>query len=124
MGVGVCVCGGGGGVRRKRRGHHLRHKGLSEAASQVSTTSSFPVQPPCFETAQLTLTYQKQLINLFCIYRPPPSKKQQHNSMTPCFSISFPTFSDSLPGKTLLMGDFNFHFENVDTITPENYTIS
>ena len=27
--------------------------------------------------------------------------------------------SDSLPGKTLLMGDFNFHFENV-----ENYTIS
>ena len=22
--------------------------------------------------------------------------------------------SDSLPGKTLLMGDFNFHFENVE----------
>ena len=31
------------------------------------------------------------------------------------WSVSFPTSfkTDSLPGKTLLMGDFNFHFENV-----------
>ena len=43
----------------------------------VATTSSFPVQHPCFETAQLTLTYDKQLSNLFCIYRPPPSKKNK-----------------------------------------------
>ncbi|WP_419607984.1 endonuclease/exonuclease/phosphatase family protein, partial [Thiolapillus sp.] len=27
----------------------------------VSSTSSFPVQHPCFEAAQLTLTYSKQL---------------------------------------------------------------
>ena len=27
----------------------------------VTTTSSFPVQHPCFETTQLTLTYNKQL---------------------------------------------------------------
>ena len=26
----------------------------------------------------------------------------------------FPEHSDSLSGKTLLMGDFNFHFENVE----------
>ena len=26
----------------------------------------------------------------------------------------FPEHSDSLPGETLLMGDFNFHFENVE----------
>ena len=26
--------------------------------------------------------------------------------------------SDSLPGKTLLMGDFNFHFENVENKNP------
>ena len=31
-----------------------------------TTTLSFPVQHPCFETAQLTLTYNKQLSN-FCI---------------------------------------------------------
>ena len=43
----------------------------------VPTTSSFRVQHPYLETAQLTLTYNKQQANLFCIYRPPPSKKEQ-----------------------------------------------
>ena len=95
----------------------------------VATTSSFPVQHPCFETAQLTLTYNKQLTNLFCIYRPPPSKKNKFSDSM-FFDQFFDQFSDflehsdSLPGKTLLMGDFNFHFENVETRTPENYTIS
>ena len=81
----------------------------------VSTTSSFPVQHPCFETAPLTLTYNKQLTNLFCIYRPPPSKKNKFSDSM--FFDQFSDFlehSDSLPGKTLLMGDFNFHFENVE----------
>ena len=81
----------------------------------VATTSSFPVHHPCFETAQLTLTYNKQLTNLFCIYRPPPSKKNKFSDSM--FFDQFSDFlehSDSLPGKTLLMGDFNFHFENVE----------
>ena len=81
----------------------------------VATTSSFPVQHPCFETTQLTLTYNKQLINLFCIFRPPPSKKNKFSDSM--FFDQFSDFlehSDSLPGKTLFMGDFNFHFENVE----------
>ena len=43
----------------------------------VSTTSSFPVQHPCFETTQLTLTYNKHLTNFFCIYHLPSSKKKK-----------------------------------------------
>ena len=53
--------------------------------------------------------------NLFCIYRPPPSKKNKFSDSM--FFDQFSDFlehSDSLPGKTLLMGDFNFHFENVE----------
>ena len=57
----------------------------------VATTSSFPVQHPCFETAQLTLTYNKQLTNLFCIYRLPPSKKNKFSD-----SMFFNQFSDFL----------------------------
>ena len=56
---------------------------------------------PCFETAQLTLTYNKQLTNLFCIYRPPPSKKNKFSDSM--FFDQFSDFlehSDSLPGKT------------------------
>ena len=77
----------------------------------VATTSSFPILQPCFETAKLTLTYNMQLTNSFCIYRPPPSKKNKFSDSM--FFSQFSDFlehSDSLPGKTLLMGDFNFHF--------------
>ena len=37
--------------------------------------------------------------------------------MTPCFFDQFCDFlehPDNLPGKTLRMGDFNFHFQNVE----------
>ena len=64
---------------------------------------------------RLTLTYNKQLTNLIWIYRPPPSKKNKFSDSM--FFDQFSDFlehSDSLPGKTLLMGDFNFHFENVE----------
>ena len=61
----------------------------------VDTTSSFPVQHPCFETARLTLTYNKQLTNLFCIYRPPPSKKNKFSDSI-FFLISFPTSLNTL----------------------------
>ena len=64
---------------------------------------------------RLTLTYNKQLTNLISIYRPPPSKKNKFSDSM--FFDQFSDFlehSDSLPGKTLLMGDFNFHFENVE----------
>ena len=55
----------------------------------VSSISSVSVQHPCFEAAQLTLTDNKQLTNFICIYRPPPSKK---NNFTD--SIFFDQFSD------------------------------
>ena len=94
---------------------------------RVSTTLSFPVQHPCFETAQLTLTYNMQQTNFLCMYSPPPSKKNKFSDSM--FFDQFSDFlehSDGLPGKTLLMGDFNFHFENVEEKkkNPENCTIS
>ena len=70
--------GGGGAVGSGAKGGGIAFVIRDSPKPQVSTTSSIPVQHPCFETAQLTLAYQKQLINLFYIYRPPPNKKQQH----------------------------------------------
>ena len=58
---------------------------------RVATTSSFPVQHPCFETAQLTLTYNKQQTNFLCMYSPPPSKKNKFSD-----SMFFDQFSDFL----------------------------
>ena len=80
-----------------------------------TTTLSFPVQHPCFETAQLTLTYNKQLSN-FCIYHHPAENKFADSLFFKFKKNQFSSFlehSDSLPGKTLLMSNFNFYFENV-----------
>ena len=43
----------------------------------VSTTLFFPVHHPCFEAAQLSITYLKQQTNFLCIYRPKASKKNK-----------------------------------------------
>ena len=81
---------------------------------------SIPLRPfqfstPALKPAQLTLTYNKQLTNLFCIYRPPLSKKSKFSdSMFFDQFFDFLEHSDSLPGETLIMYDFNFHFENVE----------
>ena len=59
--------------------------------------------------------HNKQLNNLFYIYCPPPSKKNKFSDSM--FFDQFSDFlehSDSLPGKILLVGGFNFHFENVE----------
>jgi hypothetical protein len=88
---------------------------MSDSLKQhISITSSFPVHHPCFEAAQLSFTFLKQQTNFFCIYRPSPSQKNKFTDSM--FFDQFPDFfehTDSLPGKTLFMGDFNFHFENV-----------
>ena len=80
----------------------------------------FPFSNPAFETAQLTLTYNKQITNLFCIYRPPPSKKKTFSDST--FFNQFSDFlnTPTVPDKTLLMGDFNFHFENFENVENNN----
>ena len=49
------------------------------------------------------------------MYSPPPSKKNKFSDSM--FFDQFSDFlehSDSLPGKILLMSDFNFNFENVE----------
>ena len=102
--------GSAGGVRRNGGG--IAFVIRDSLKPHDATTLSLPVQHPCFETAQLTLTYNKQLTNLFCIYRPPPSKKNKFSGSMffDQFSDQFSDFlehSDSLPGKTLLMGDFS-----------------
>ena len=87
----------------------------SSSAENTLLVCLFNARSLALETAQLTLTYNKQLTNLFCIYRHPPSKKNKFSDSM--FFDQFSDFlelSDSLPGKTLLMGDFNFHFENVE----------
>ena len=76
-------------------------------------TSDFPFNHTSFELAQLSLSLGQSHLNVFCLYRPPPSKK---NKLTDSLFVEeFPDFleyANSLKGSLLIVGDFNFHFDN------------
>ena len=66
-----------------------------------------------------TLVLHNQTINFFCIYRRPPSRKNKLSFTL--FLEEFPNFcwiseflldfSNSITGKTIILGDFNLHFD-------------
>ena len=64
----------------------------------------------------------KQATNQLVLYLPPSTQQKEKLSDSTFFDqfSDFLEHSDSLPGKTLLMGDFNSHFENyiIDMFNP------
>ncbi|KAK7497005.1 hypothetical protein BaRGS_00011741 [Batillaria attramentaria] len=81
-------------------------------------TTTFPFTHASFELTQLTVR-SAQPINIFCMYRPPPSRKNESSH-----SIFLSEFSDFLehcnllPGQLLIMGDLNVHFDRpADPVT-------
>ena len=76
-------------------------------------TSVFPFSHTSFELAHLSLSLGQSHLNVFCLYRPPPNK--QNRLTDSLFIQEFPDFleyANSLMGSLLIMGDFNFHFDN------------
>ena len=52
------------------------------------------------------------MLHFFCVYRPPPSRKNKLTEST--FLGQFPDpldHCDSLPGLLCILGDFNFHLD-------------
>ena len=81
----------------------------------VSLSHSLPFSHLSFEFAQLTFSHPQNHITFACIYRPPPSTQNKlTNSM---FFTDFDTLLDhysSLTGKLVILGDFNFHYDQQD----------
>ena len=82
--------------------------------SNCTITTSFPFTHTSFEVLELSLTLHNERCCLFCVYRPPPSKR---NKLThSVFYDELPEFLDYCVMKNaslLITGDFNVHYENV-----------
>ena len=65
-----------------------------------------------FELFQATLSSERGYVNFFCLYRPPPNRK---NKLTDSLFVeqlsAFLEYCNSIPGYLLILGDFNFHFD-------------
>ena len=88
---------------------------LKDCLSPFSTVKTvFPFNHSSFEVAQLSLNLQHTFINLVCVYRPPPCKRNMLKDST--FLDELPhllEYSSNLFGKVIIAGDFNVHYENV-----------
>ena len=77
----------------------------------VTVSVSFPFGHTSFELVQVTLTVP-QHIHFFCLYRPPPSKRNDFTESV--FLNEFPGFLEHcnlLRGKLIILGDFNIRFD-------------
>ena len=93
----------------------FRHKGLSEAACLYHFVLSCSAPQLWNRSADSNMMYVNHL---------PPSTQQKNKFSDSMFFNQFSDFiehSDRLPGKTLLMGDFNFQFEKVENNFRKRY---
>ena len=66
-----------------------------------------------FEVVQASITLQHNTLHFFCLYRPPPNRR--NNLTDSMFTEQLPNLLDyvnSLPGHVCLVGDMNIHFDN------------
>ena len=101
-------------------------------SSRISFTTSFPFDHPSFEFARVSLAMTQQTVNFFCVYHPPPSRKnKQTDSMFVDQLHSLLEHCNSLHGSSIVLGDFNVHYDNplnpttsrvMDLLTTSNLT--
>ncbi|XP_070192425.1 uncharacterized protein [Littorina saxatilis] len=77
----------------------------------VTLNATFPFAHTTLELLQFTLTAPHH-IHMFCLYRPPPSKKNKLLDST--FLTELPDlfdFCNLLRGKSIIVGDLNVHYD-------------
>lgn len=81
-------------------------------SDSLSPFTAFLFDHSSFELVQMTPTLPQNCIRVFCLYRPPPSKKNKlSDSLFPDQFADLLEYINSLTGKPLIVGDFNFHYD-------------
>ena len=85
----------------------------STLGSNITFKTNFDFTHTSFEVVQASITLQHNTLHFFCLYRPPPNRR---NKLTDSmFTEQLPDLRDyvnSLPGLVCLVGDMNIHFDN------------
>ena len=85
----------------------------STLGSSITFKTSFDFTHTSFEVVQASITLQHNTLHFFCLYRPPPNRR--NNLTDSMFTEQLPDLLDyvnSLPGLVCLVGDMNIHFDN------------
>ena len=85
----------------------------STLGSSITFKTSFDFTHTSFEVVQASITLQHNTLHFFCLYRPPPNRR--NNLTDSMFTEHLPDLLDyvnSLTGLVCLVGDMNIHFGN------------
>ena len=85
----------------------------STLGSNITFKRNFDFTHTSFEVVQASITLQHNTLYFFCLYRPPPNRR--NNLTDSMFTELLPDLLDyvnSLPGFVCLVGDMNIHFDN------------
>ena len=85
----------------------------STLGSNITFKTNFDFAHTSFEVVQASITIQHNTLHFFCMYRPPPDRR--NNLTDSMLTKQLPDFLDyvnSLPGFVCLVGDMNIHFDN------------
>ena len=85
----------------------------STLGSNITIKTIIDFTHTSFEVVQASITLQHNTLHFFCLYRPPPNRR---NNLTDfMFTEQLPDLLDyvnNLPGFVCLVGDMNIHFDN------------
>ena len=96
----------------------------STLGSNITFKTNFDFTHTSFEVVQASITLQHNTLYFFCLYRPPPIRR--NNLSDSMFTEQLPDLLDyvnNLPGFVCLVGDMNIHFYNpLQSLTKQTMT--
>ena len=98
---------------RQSRGGGIATVYKSTLGSNITFKTYFYFAHTSFEVVQASIYIQHNTLHFFCLYRPPPNRRNNHTDSM--FTEQLPNFLDyvnSLPGFVCLVADMNIHFDN------------
>ena len=111
--------------------HQSRSCGVGIATIYKSTLDSnitfktiFDFTHTSYEVVQASITLQHSTLHFFCVYRPPPNRR--NNLTDSMFNEQLPDlldYTNNLPGFVFLVGDMIIHFDNpLQSLTKQTLT--
>ena len=92
--------------------------------SNITFKTNFDFTHISFEVVQVSITLQHNTLHFFCLYRPPPNRR--NNLTDSIFTEQLPDileYVDTLQGFVCLVGDMNIHFNNpLQSLTKQTLT--
>ena len=92
----------------------------STLGSNITFKTSFDFTHTSFEVVQASITLQHNTLHFFCLYRPPPNRRNNLTEQLP----DLLDYANSLPGLVCLVGDMKIYFDNpLQSLTKQTLSI-